>query len=211
MKKKHMSNEEAIKLFEIRDKLIEGGKEKTSAEIVSIDNQLIRDLGFLVYNSARKYRLFSNYEDLVQEGFIGLIKATRHFNHKLFPNFFVYAERWIKTNINKAASKFDVMYSPDKSRVIYLNSTVIKEELCTESPEEEYIAKESGIVIDKYLANLSERDGDIIRRIFGLNHNIGQTLREIGPIYELTRQRIHQIKNQIIGDMKKNQKLADLC
>ena len=207
---KFITNSEVIKIFEqIEDiKKNNDGIEKQK-EIVSLQNKIVNDLSFLVYSQVKSYRRFSNYDDLVQEGLIGLLRAVRKFNFRLFPNFFIYSERWIRHSVKRAASRFDVVYCPNKKRVVYTGLAESSEEMAADNPEEEYAIKEKAQKVRDVLNELSSRDKEIVERIFGFNSN-PQTLRGIGPNYNLTHERIRQIKNQAISKLKKSESLNNL-
>jgi RNA polymerase primary sigma factor len=73
----------------------------------------------------------------------------------------------------------------------------------------ESLAKE----IDRVLATLSEREADIIRLFFGIGCR-EMTLEEIGDKFELTRERVRQIKEKAIRRLRNEQRsklLKDYC
>jgi len=209
-----MSNSEAMELFKEADS-IRNNKNLTQAEIdkqvKNIHDRLVSDLAFLVYSHARPYTRFPNYEDLVQEGFIGLLKAVRRFEWARFPNFFVYAEQWIRHHVKRSASRFDVVYSPNRERVVYAEPAELGiEESDDSTPEDTFFLKEKIEHINKVLDEFPERDREIVQRIFGLGGYPSQTLRDIGPIYNITYERVRQIKNSVISKLRKNQTLSEL-
>jgi len=209
-----MTNAETLKLFEAIDELKADStlpEEIRNREIAAIQNKIVEELSFLVYSNTKLYKKFPNYEDLVQEGFIGLLSAVRKFDRSLFPNFFVYAERWIRGCVKRAASRFDVVYNPNKHRVVYAEPAEIgKEEEVEETPEETFFAKETSSKIEEVLDEFPDRDREIVKRIFGLGGHDPQTLREIGPLFDLTHERIRQIKNKVISKLRKNESLSEL-
>jgi len=213
---KFMTNTETIHLFKQIDELRASSNlthDSLAKEISSIHTKIVKGLSFLVYSNAKMYRKFPNYEDLVQEGFIGLLRAVQKFDHTLFPNFFVYSERWIRHSVKRAASRFDVVYNPNKSRVIYAcPSEVGQEAEVDDTPEKIFFNKERGKRIEEVLCDFPDRDRDIVKRIFGLGEYCSnpQTLREIGPVFDLTHERIRQIKNKVISKLRKNSGLGEL-
>ena len=56
--------------------------------------------------------------------------------------------------------------------------------------------------LNKALTKLSERDAEIIRCRYGIGSNKNMTLKEIGERYNLTRERIRQIENRILGQLR---------
>lgn len=211
---RYMTNEETMNLFREIDSLKTDGElsgDKLEKRVEQIQNKIVTELSFLVYSVAKPYRSFPNYEDLVQEGFIGLTKAVRRFDHTRFPNFFVYSEQWIRHSVKRAASRFDIVYNPDKKRTVYAEPAELGiEELVEETPEEQFFVSERDATIEKVLCDLPERDREIVKRIFGLGGYQPQTLREIGPLFNLTHERIRQIKNKAISKLRKSQVLSEL-
>jgi RNA polymerase primary sigma factor len=56
--------------------------------------------------------------------------------------------------------------------------------------------------IDRALNTLTRRESDIIRFFFGLNSNCANTLTEIGEKFNLTSERVRQIKTRAIKRLK---------
>ena len=56
--------------------------------------------------------------------------------------------------------------------------------------------------IERSLDALSGREADVIRLYFGLNGNQPHTLEEVGQKFDLTRERVRQIKEKAIRRMK---------
>jgi len=57
--------------------------------------------------------------------------------------------------------------------------------------------------IERSLRTLTMREGEIVRLYFGLNGKYPLTLEEIGDQFELTRERVRQIKEKAIRRLKK--------
>ena len=56
--------------------------------------------------------------------------------------------------------------------------------------------------IERSLATLTLREGEVIRAYFGLNGEHAMTLEEIGEEFDLTRERVRQIKEKAIRRLK---------
>lgn len=56
--------------------------------------------------------------------------------------------------------------------------------------------------IERSLATLTPREGEVIRAYFGLNGEHAMTLEEIGEEFDLTRERVRQIKEKAIRRLK---------
>ncbi len=70
------------------------------------------------------------------------------------------------------------------------------------SPEIELVSESLRIEINRSLSTLTQREGDVVRLYYGLNGKYPLTLEEIGEQFELTRERVRQIKEKAIRRLK---------
>ena len=56
--------------------------------------------------------------------------------------------------------------------------------------------------IDRALCTLTERERDVVKLFFGIGINHGLTLEEIGAKFDLTRERVRQIKEKAIRRLR---------
>ena len=56
--------------------------------------------------------------------------------------------------------------------------------------------------VERAISTLTPRESDVIRFYFGLNGSYPMTLEEIGEKFELTRERVRQIKEKAIRRLK---------
>jgi len=66
--------------------------------------------------------------------------------------------------------------------------------------------EENKKMIEKLLNTLPPRDSEIIRMYYGIGKNHKYTLEEIGSYFKLTRERVRQIKNKAMHELKRNAK-----
>ncbi len=72
-------------------------------------------------------------------------------------------------------------------------------------PTDSILMKESlGREIQRSLATLTEKERDVINLYFGIGTNHEYTLEEIGAKFDLTRERVRQIKEKAIRRLKHN-------
>lgn len=208
---KVVSNSDIMEMFRDIDTFISTSdmtEEEKARVVKKKHDEIVESLSFLVYNKAKPYRNFPNYEDLVQEGFVGLIRSVKKFKHHMFPNFFVFSNQWITHYIKRAASRFDVVYNPNKSRVVYSEPSEDEVDL-QPGPDEVLFDKECKNEIEQVLKELPEKERQIVKEIFGLDCD-PKTLREIGPQFNLTHERIRQIKNSVLDKLKKDDNICKL-
>lgn len=64
------------------------------------------------------------------------------------------------------------------------------------NPEKQLMTESLTQEVQRALSTLTIREADVIRSYFGLNNNISMTLEEIGEKFNLTRERVRQIKEK---------------
>ncbi len=69
-------------------------------------------------------------------------------------------------------------------------------------PERALVIESLQKEIDRSLSTLTSREGDVVRLYFGLNGRATMTLEEIGERFDLTRERVRQIKEKAIRRLK---------
>lgn len=74
------------------------------------------------------------------------------------------------------------------------------------SPENELISESLKQEVKSVLSTLPEREAEVIRLYFGLDGEYSMTLEEIGEKFNLTRERVRQIKEKAIRRLRHNSK-----
>ncbi|MGB1075696.1 MAG: sigma-70 family RNA polymerase sigma factor [Flavobacteriales bacterium] len=72
----------------------------------------------------------------------------------------------------------------------------------TPSPDTDLMNESLRKEIERSLRTLTPREGDVVRLYFGLNGEHPMTLEEIGERFDLTRERVRQIKEKAIRRLK---------
>ena len=70
------------------------------------------------------------------------------------------------------------------------------------TPETELLNESLRKEIDRAISTLTQREADVVRLYFGLNGGHPMTLEEIGEKFDLTRERVRQIKEKAIRRLK---------
>ncbi len=91
----------------------------------------------------------------------------------------------ISSSDENTSNMYDVMQSED-----------------TPSPENSLISESLRKEIERALCTLTTREADVVRLYFGLNGEHALTLEEIGERFDLTRERVRQIKEKAIRRLK---------
>ena len=74
------------------------------------------------------------------------------------------------------------------------------------TPETELLYESLRKEIDRAISTLTPREADVVRLYFGLNGSHPMTLEEIGEKFDLTRERVRQIKEKAIRRLKHTNK-----
>lgn len=87
----------------------------------------------------------------------------------------------------------------DEDNTLY---DILRPDEDNENPEKELILESLRTEIDRAISTLTPREADVIRLYFGLNSKHPLTLEEIGERFDLTRERVRQIKEKAIRRLK---------
>jgi len=70
------------------------------------------------------------------------------------------------------------------------------------NPDKELLHESLRVEIDRALETLTPREADVVKLYFGLGEHQPMTLEEIGETFDLTRERVRQIKEKAIRRLK---------
>lgn len=168
---------------------------------ISTKNEIVESLSPLVFKNGTRYKKYPNYEDLIQEGFVGLIRAVNSFNADKFSNFISYADQWIIHYMRRSASRFDIVYNPNKVRVVYAE-TDTDDYNPDDVPDTKYEAKERANILKMSLKRLDKRERYVLKNMYGINTRI-KTLKEVGSHLKISHERARQIKNKALLRLRK--------
>jgi RNA polymerase primary sigma factor len=78
------------------------------------------------------------------------------------------------------------------------------------SPEQQLLTDSLTQEVQRALATLTQRESEVIGLYFGLNNNTSMTLEEIGEKFNLTRERVRQIKEKATRRLRHTSRSATL-
>jgi RNA polymerase primary sigma factor len=68
-----------------------------------------------------------------------------------------------------------------------------------------------GEQISEFLAELTPREASVIRLRYGLQGADPHTLKEVGEIFKLSRERIRQVEKSALGKLRRNNRLGEIA
>jgi len=252
---------------EIRDyPLLTKEQEQTLADNVkngctdSLNELIESNLSFVVKVASEYRNLGLPFEDLLNEGNIGLIEAAHRYDASKGTKFITYAIWWIRKSILKALSEhsnlvrvptyqlkkvkeirdaenslrrslgrkpkreeiserlerslskidqvlqFTLREMSLDDKVGKERSTPISDYLVDEScgsPEDDLIKRESNSLVSEAMAHLTKQEKLVIYHRFGISGGPALTLKEIGEMMQISRERVRQIECQAKSRLRK--------
>ncbi len=193
---------------------------------------VLHNLRLVVWMAFKVNRMGITLGDLVQEGVIGLITASRRFDLSRGHRFTTYAFYWIRQAMYRAlhnqcnlirwpvwiapkliasarTGNFNALGAGHKP-VVFLNRPLTMASLPRCDLVQSQAITESQTGVRNIIAELTPRQRDVISRRFGIDCD-EQTLEEIGQQYALTRERIRQIEEKALNKLRhrgRKQRLA---
>jgi RNA polymerase primary sigma factor len=219
----------------------------------SLETLVQSNLSFVVKIASEYSNLGLSFEDLLNEGNVGLLEAARRYDSAKGTKFITYAIWWIRKSILKALAEQSTLVrlpsyqikkyrrisgaeealtqslgrKPDRSEIgarlgerresidqvlrNRVRETSLDERVgrdqgqavadylvdgSLENPEDNLIRGENARMLQRAMLSLSSQEREVLAGRFGLEGDQGLTLREIGDVMSLSRERVRQIENQ---------------
>lgn len=177
-----------------------------------------------VVKIANEYLGYMDIEDLINEGNLGLMHAAEKFDSSTGNKFITYAVWWIRAYIQKAiretstgikfpSKKFDEM-KKSKWKITSLDKAITGDEETTlleclqddylMTPETEFFQKELMAYLKSFIKMLKPNEQSVIIKRYGLDGKEPMTLSEIGSLMGYSKERIRQLENRVLAQLKKN-------
>ncbi len=97
----------------LRTKCGKSKNENLKKELDLIQSECTKELDYLVEARTRRYKGFTNYEDLLQDGRIALYRALQTYDPKK-GDFYWWCNKYIKTKISREANRHSTIKVPLK-------------------------------------------------------------------------------------------------
>lgn len=199
-----VSIEEANKLMKDFVELREVySKTKSNEDLKKLRKQeelCVKNFDYLIKMRTGKYRLFSNYEDLNQEGREALLNAMKTYKAEM-GNWFSWAHKYISTRISRSANlhttiryplKFAKEMAPHKE--VFMPE-VIEEVYC---PDTQIENMEVSNAITEAIAVLDNQQQQILSMAYGLDGDKPMSINKICNSLKITRATcLREMKNSL--------------
>lgn len=198
-----------IKFIDLRTQFNETGDTKIEAQLKAHEKECIEKFRYLVTMKTGRYKAFSNYEDLNQEGFEALIKAMKTFKPNK-GNFFAWAHNYIGTRISRSANlhttirfplKVAKANTPHKESVMPIQ---IEERYC---PDKELEESQTSHAIQGALSLLTKEQKEIINLAYGFDGDKPMSINKICKKLNVSRLSCIKTINSALSIMKDNIKI----
>ncbi len=169
----------------------------------------IEKFKYLITMKTGRYKAFSNYEDLNQEGYEALVKAMNNYDPKR-GSFFWWAHRYIDTRISRSANLHTTIRyplkvakdnAPHKEAVMPL---LIEENYCPDKQLEFY---QSSYAIQDVLSLLSDEQKNIINLAYGFDGDKPMSINKICKKLNISRSVCIKVMDAAISIMKEHIKI----
>lgn len=197
------------KLIDLRANAKDTGDAKIISELKKHEAVCMDKFRYLVTMKTGRYKAFSNYEDLNQEGFEALVKAMNNYNPKK-GSFFWWAHKYIDTRISRSANlhttiryplKVAKAATPHKESVMPL---LIEERYC---PDRELEDSQTTQAIHGAVSLLSTEQRQVINLAFGFEGDKPMSINKICKKLSISRLSCIKTINSALSTMKENIKI----
>ena len=196
-------------LIDLRTKFAETKDPKIGAQLKQHEQVCIEQFKYLVTMKTGRYKSFSNYEDLNQEGFEALIKAMKTFKPNK-GNFFAWAHNYIGTRISRSANLHTTIRYPlkvAKAQAPHKESVMpvqIEERFC---PDKELEETQTTHAVQDAMTSLTNEQKEIISLAYGFDGDKPLSINKICKKLNVSRLSCIKTINSALSVMKENIKI----
>lgn len=197
------------KFIELRTKSKETNSPSDILEFKTHENLCIDKFKYLITMRTSKYKQFSNYDDLNQEGYVALLKAMKTYKLKK-GCWFWWGHKYIDTRIARSANLHTTIRFPlkiAKNKIPHKETIMpllIEEVYC---PDKEFESSQSNHLITSAIAILTNDQKQIIDLAYGINGDKPMSINKICKKLNISRLTCTKTIRSALLAMKDNIKL----
>ena len=183
---------------------------------IKAKNEIIESNLRFVFDFARRYaRKGVPISELISEGNLALFKAIDKFDDSNDVKFITYAVWWIRQAMTELVRKNSIRNASeveDEGNVSIHTSAMYDEEddIVYEIEEQSFYMddsetekeRENSIMVSSLIGQLNGKEKDIIESYYGINGKKEETLFDIGKRYNLTCERVRQLKSNALRKLR---------
>jgi len=193
-------------LIDLREKSKNSEDPSVKRQLANHERVCMAKFKYLVTMKTGRYKAFSNYDDLNQEGFEALIKSMNNYD-KNKGSFFWWAHKYIDTRISRSANLHTTIRFPLK---VAKNNTPHKEALMPTLIEEQYCPDKEleEIQVNKAIQDaislLNEEQKEIISLAYGFDGDKPMSINKICKKLNISRISCIKLINSSLSIMKEH-------
>jgi RNA polymerase sigma factor (sigma-70 family) len=197
------------KFIELRTKANETKSPKDIEEFRSHEQICIEKFKYLVTMRTSRYKQFSNYEDLNQEGMEALLKAMKNYNPKR-GNWFWWSHHYVSTRISRSANlhttiryplKIAKSIPPHKETIMPI---IIEDKCC---PDKELEITQTNHIIKDVMVFLTDEQKNIINLAYGFDGDKPMSINKICKRLNISRLKCLNTINDALAVMREQIKI----
>lgn len=184
-------------------------------------NQLLIKHQALIYYYAHQLRAYAHFDDLVQEGRIGLVHAAKKFNTEAGVTFVTYATYWIRQHMLRFLDQHTTLirkpqYLVDQLRqskqtvyesVVSLDATVddtfsLSFQSPIKNPSEEAMKDIEEDLVSELLSSLNAFSKELMMRYFGFHPYAAHSVVELQRALKIPKKEIQEQIYKVINSWK---------
>lgn len=195
--------------IDLRTQAKDSNDPKIQIQLKNHEQICMEKFRYLITMKTGRYKAFSNYEDLNQEGFEALIKAMKTYNPKK-GSFFAWAHNYIGTRISRSANLHTTIRFPlkvAKANTPHKESVMpvqIEERFC---PDKELEENQTSRAVHTAFKNLSPLQKEVVNLAYGFDGEKPISINKICKKMNISRLSCVKMINGALSSMKENIKI----
>jgi RNA polymerase sigma factor (sigma-70 family) len=203
------ANQLIKKYIRLREKSQKSKDHKLVTEFRAHENLCIQKFKYLVLMKTSRYKNFSNYEDLNQEGLEALLKAMNSYDPKK-GSWFWWAHKYIDTRIARCANlhttiRFPLKYAkqvaPHRESVLPILVDQVS------GPYDILERNEMLKTVKKNFAYLSPNQQKVVTMLFGMDGEAPQSISKVCQKLRMSRPNCVKLLDQVLNILRRNVQL----
>lgn len=198
------ANDIAFKYINLKSQVEKNNSIKDKIELKKHEQLCVDKFKYIIDKRSFKYKQFSNYLDLRQDGFEALFLAMKSYNYNK-GNFSWWADKYIATRISRSANAHSTIRIPIKKAKNIKPWKVI--DLPDNQTEEitqcDYESKQTNHNINIAVSKLNNQQQIIIKSIYGLYGFEPSTITKTAKQMNLPKKKVAEIFEQAKNQLQK--------